>query len=302
MAKVLFCVGLRGNYSYFREVLAVAQEKKMSHLIFGGDTFPAHRSDTNQRLEDQLEFLEDTFQPFVEDLVRQARIRVLIHPGNNDLRFPIFENLRVWSRQSRGWLTIVADGQFNRIFDLPLLAYPYVPPTPCTVKDWEKWDNREMGASIPESFVKGFQSQKTLGITPVLLSPSHANDTIEGDLAARELALKDQDFWLLSYGPPFASGLDRIGEDSHLGSVAIRAFIERMKPKLSLHGHALAAPAHNQGQYFERIGSTLCINPGQGEPGQGEPCHYVTFDPKRPLQTLQHSVYQTRPDSGLLNS
>jgi Icc-related predicted phosphoesterase len=69
--------------------------------------------------------------------------------------------------------------------------------------------------------------------------------------------------------PPFASGLDEapeLDEDLHpkfagrslvpVGSKAVRTFLERHQPLLSLHGHI------HEGRGLTRIGKTLTINPG----------------------------------------
>jgi Icc-related predicted phosphoesterase len=69
--------------------------------------------------------------------------------------------------------------------------------------------------------------------------------------------------------PPFQSGLDRAPElDRHLrpkhaggnfmpvGSTAVRAAVERYQPPLALFGHV------HESRAFNRIGKTLCINPG----------------------------------------
>lgn len=71
--------------------------------------------------------------------------------------------------------------------------------------------------------------------------------------------------------PPYNSGLDQCPElDKELrivtqggqvvmksaGSTAVRAFIERVQPLLTLHGHIHESPGHT------RIGKTLCINAG----------------------------------------
>jgi Icc-related predicted phosphoesterase len=50
-------------------------------------------------------------------------------------------------------------------------------------------------------------------------------------------------------------------QDLHVGSRAIRAWIERRQPRLALHGHIHESPDRS-GCWAERIGATICINPG----------------------------------------
>ncbi len=82
---------------------------------------------------------------------------------------------------------------------------------------------------------------------------------------ARELALFN------FHCPPYESGLDRaprldetlkpvvvggVVETVPVGSTAVRAAIERYQPQLGLHGHI------HESRGAQRIGRTLCLNPG----------------------------------------
>jgi Icc-related predicted phosphoesterase len=59
------------------------------------------------------------------------------------------------------------------------------------------------------------------------------------------------------HSPPFATTLDRLhGGLTPIGSRAVRTFIDRRHPPLTLHGHVHESPG------VERLGPTLCVNPG----------------------------------------
>jgi len=66
----------------------------------------------------------------------------------------------------------------------------------------------------------------------------------------------------------------------------VRAFIEEHQPPLTLHGHIHESPMVS-GSYAERIGRTLCVNPGQSP----ERLHAVIFDTDDPYTTLVHTVF-----------
>jgi Icc-related predicted phosphoesterase len=75
-----------------------------------------------------------------------------------------------------------------------------------------------------------------------------------------------------------------------VGSRAIRDFIAAGQPHLTLHGHIHEGPRLS-GDYKDRIGKTLAVNPGQllskdhGFPDlQG-----VVFDLEDPEETLTHT-------------
>ena len=99
---------------------------------------------------------------------------------------------------------------------------------------------------------------------------------------------------LVAHPPPFGSKLDqapaidsefRVQLESGsprmapVGSTAVRTFIERHQPMLSLHGHV------HESQGAERIGRTLCLNPGS-DYGTG-PCSQ-RWSRSRPGGVLSH--------------
>lgn len=61
---------------------------------------------------------------------------------------------------------------------------------------------------------------------------------------------------LVSHPPPLKTMTDRISSGVHVGSAAVRAFIEEFQPAFCLCGHIHEARA------YDRIGNTHVINPG----------------------------------------
>ena len=66
---------------------------------------------------------------------------------------------------------------------------------------------------------------------------------------------------LVSHAPPLHSKTDVLANGAHVGSRAVRAFIEENQPALCITGHIHEARAH------DRIGRTLIINPGMLKDG-----------------------------------
>jgi Icc-related predicted phosphoesterase len=66
----------------------------------------------------------------------------------------------------------------------------------------------------------------------------------------------------VSHVPPVTTNLDATYGGFHAGSRAVRAYIEGFQPTLSLHGHIHESPQVS-GSVCDRIGRTLCVNPGQ---------------------------------------
>lgn len=284
--KILYAIGLNGNYRRLREFVAACGQENIDRLLLAGPLFPSDSSSHNKTSALQKEFFETAFKPLLEDLVSRSSTRLLLHPGHTDLRHPTMSVVRRWCRSLKGKAQLVEDGTFSNVLDKPLMAYPYIPPTPNPIKDWEKWDKE--GESIPDSFVKGFCSQENRTMAPVMLSPSHQGDTIHGDLHARMLGLADVEFILLTAGSPANTKLDLNGTDSHHGSHALREFITNTKPKLALHGHSLQSPKIS-GTYCEKLGPTLIVNPGQMGPESNSPSYWVSFDIDDLEGSLTHS-------------
>lgn len=74
--------------------------------------------------------------------------------------------------------------------------------------------------------------------------------------AGHQLVLDATFHILVSHPPPFRTKTDKIASGSHVGSSAIRAFIEQTQPDLCICGHIHEAMAR------DRIGRTMIFNPG----------------------------------------
>lgn len=61
---------------------------------------------------------------------------------------------------------------------------------------------------------------------------------------------------LISHNPPKDTNCDKIGSGSHVGSQAVRDFIEKYQPNLCICGHIHESRGEDQ------IGKTIIINPG----------------------------------------
>ncbi len=61
---------------------------------------------------------------------------------------------------------------------------------------------------------------------------------------------------LVVHNPPFGTALDRLDSGRHVGSPAVREFIERVQPAVCLTGHI------HESRAVDRIGKTTIINPG----------------------------------------
>lgn len=61
---------------------------------------------------------------------------------------------------------------------------------------------------------------------------------------------------MICHTPPADTRLDRLVNGLHVGSAAVRAFIERRRPQLAIVGHI------HEGRGIDRVGDTVVVNPG----------------------------------------
>lgn len=100
--------------------------------------------------------------------------------------------------------------------------------------------------------------------------------TIAGDLAGLTEGLDGDRLVLLAHSPPYRTALDRAALDGrmvdgapldqHVGSIAIRRFIEDRQPVLTLHGH-IHESARITGAWRDTIGRTHCLSAAHDGPG-----------------------------------
>lgn len=101
-----------------------------------------------------------------------------------------------------------------------------------------------------------------VGLNKSLPCPGHTpnemtEETFEQALAEAGADLPDETpFVLLTHQPPFGTKNDLPRTGRHVGSRAIRAFIERRQPLLCFSGHI------HEGIGVDRIGDTSIVNPG----------------------------------------
>lgn len=174
--------------------------------------------------------------------------------GNDDIRAaePPVQEL-----ERHGLLEYIHDrkcvlGQFA------VYGYAYVPPTPFSLKDWERYD-------ISRFIDPGHISPEEGSHSVPLPERDKKYSTIKDDLArlAGNEALDKAVF--LFHAPPYQTNLDRVALDEtkvdgvpmdvHVGSIAVRRFIEIRQPLLTMHGH-IHESATLTGSWKDTIGRT----------------------------------------------
>lgn len=261
MTRCLFVTDLHGRRDRYDKLLGIMISEEPDAVFIGGDLFPHVWESTG------TEFLSTYLEKElarVREALKEAYPRIFVILGNDDGRSEEAEMERsadsdIWDYAHNGRFT------FER---WRVYGYAYVPPTPFRLKDWERYDVSryvDPGCISPE---KGVRS------VPVQEEETRFS-TILHDLDA--LAGKDdlRDAVFLFHAPPYKTKLDRADIDGrmvdhapvdpHVGSIAIRRFIEERQPLLTLHGHVHES-ARMTGCWKDRIGRTVILSAAHDGP------------------------------------
>ncbi|HHS12693.1 MAG TPA: hypothetical protein ENN03_02865 [bacterium] len=276
--RILFTSDLHGNPVFYQDILRLTERGTVNRIILGGDLLPG-RGHGDESLKEQHRFIEEVFIPFLEKVHDQGLSPTLCLLGNNDWQ-DVLPRLSELDRQGLLWNLHDHDCPVEDC--LTVKGYPFVPPTPFPPKDFEKRD-------LTGDPVKTTTYYPVISIEAKL---RRANETewftrrpsIEEDLA--QWTLKEtENTILVMHSPPHDTMLDRLYNARPAGSRAIRAFIETHQPLLTLHGHVHESPVVS-GKIWDRLGKTLCINPGQSSGLLSA----LTIDPRQP-ERMTHTVF-----------
>jgi Icc-related predicted phosphoesterase len=286
--KFLYTSDLHGKIPLYEELFSLATSSSAGIIALGGDLLPS--LPPTRRYEDmipnQIAFIGQFLRNFLKRMIERTPVKqVFFIPGNWDLGY---RNL--FEEQMEGIIDL--NQKIDQISNgYELIGYPFVPPTPFRPKDYEKMDDPE-SAWPPQrnpSYVRtSDQTDQLTPIDPYLFL--RQRETIREDLDRLPSPLHPKKAVYIMHSPPFGTRLDVIEGGISAGSRSIRAFIEKHQPLLTLHGHIHESPALS-GAYFDRIGKTLSINPGQSFETDGgfSKLHAVTFE----IENLEGSLTHT---------
>ena len=166
---------------------------------------------------------------------------------------------------------------------VPVAGLSWVPITPFALKDWERWED---GAEESPLRLEGWVSRGAV-VEPWKFDAAQRSPTIAEALEELTRHSAPAETLYVLHSPPRRTRCDLIAPGQHVGSRAIRAFLERHQPALSLSGHIHESPRVSA-SYRDTLGRTVVVNPGQF--GTSRLCG-VWFDPARPAESLRHNVY-----------
>lgn len=279
MVKVLYTSDVHGIESLYLRLFKKAIAECVDVVIIGGDILPKEGAWENI-ISNQRKFINNfLYQKLVKFKQEMKNTDIYLMLGNDDwaCNLPYLEELK-----KRGLLKLIDNKRFTLGNGYELIGYNFVPPTPFSIKDFEKLDVGENDYEPQHfsAFVSTPNGMKEIIPQTFFQTRGCIKEDIENLPLPKNM---DKAIYVL-HAPPFQTKLDVLYNGRHVGSKAIKAFIEKKQPYLTLHGHVHESPQVS-GSYFEKIGRTFSINPGQGS-GQ---LHAVILQ----LEDIEHTICHT---------
>jgi Icc-related predicted phosphoesterase len=258
MTRCFFVSDLHGREPRYAALAAAVRRERPAAVFLGGDLLPHALTGG---------FAEDVLVPLfasLRDALRDHYPRVFLILGNDD---PRREELALLAAQERG-LWEYLHMRRSELAGCAIYGYSHVPPTPFRLKDWERYDVSRFvdpGCVSPEEGLHTF--------------PVPEGDLRHGTIATDLVTLVGEAdvsrAVCLFHSPPYKTQLDRAALDGrivehvpldvHVGSIAIRRFIESRQPLLMLHGHVHES-ARLTGAWRDRIGATWLVSAAHDGP------------------------------------
>ncbi|MFO8077951.1 MAG: metallophosphoesterase [Thermoplasmatota archaeon] len=251
----LFVSDLHGNIKKYNRLYEFIQKSSPDAVFFGGDLLPLDPAPA-KTMKDFIE--NNLFFPL--EIIKEDKkdIQFFLILGNDDPRR--YESL--FKEADKRKIIHYVNQRTARFSPFFVTGYSFVPPTPFLLKDWERYDVSQfidIGVIPPE---KGFH-------TTDVETKTIRFETIQKDLSSLLKNAPPQKTIFLFHAPPYDTSLDRAALDGkkidhapvdvHIGSIAIKKFIEQYKPFITLHGHVHES-SRMTGEWKQKIHQTVSFS------------------------------------------
>lgn len=277
-----FASDLHGDRHRYQLLFDHIVAERPSAVLLGGDILKAGVFGSFDFARES--FIEDYLVPHFQQLREQlggSYPAIALIPGNDDPR--VYE-AALLDAAARG-LWHFANDRCTRICEFDVYGYACVPPSPFLLKDWECYD---VSRYVDPGCVSPEEGCRTIPIPPQRARYRTIAEDLEQLTAGRDVSKAV----FLFHAPPFQTKLDRAALDGrsidhvpldvHVGSIAIRRFIELRQPQVTLHGH-IHESARITGQWREQIGRTWCMSAAH----DGPELALIRFDPSAPADATR---------------
>lgn len=262
MTGCFFVSDLHGRIDLYRKFFRAVHESRPGAVFVGGDILPHFGLDGGPQ-----DFLRDFLFKELANLraeLGEAYPSIFIILGNDDGRLAETSLIDATGEK----LLLYIHNRMERFEDHSVYGYSFIPPSPFRLKDWERYD---VSRYVDPGCISPEEGAHTVPVPPDELRFG----TIARDLEALAGSGDLRKAVFLFHAPPYQTGLDRAALDGrtidhvpldvHVGSIAIRRFIESAQPLLTLHGHVHES-ARLSGSWRSRIGETVTLSAAHDGP------------------------------------
>ena len=255
--KFIYVTDIHGNEGVYQELFHSAEELEVDAVVFGGDILPMPSS-VDSFAAGQRAFIKGFLRPTIEGFRRRSNAEIYLMLGNDDASGCADE----LESLERDGLAKYIHMRVHEFGDLFIYGCSFVPLTHFGIKDWEKYDTADQ---VPPRMAFPPFFTKQGGITQIDIEKDiRPRGTIKEDFENILSETNPSKTIYVTHTPPYNTALDIIFDGRHVGSKALRSFIEKTQPPLTLHGHIHESPSRS-GRIFDRIGNTICVNPGDSK-------------------------------------
>jgi Icc-related predicted phosphoesterase len=265
--QAFFVSDLHGSLPRYKILFRTIEKELPSMVFLGGDLLPSGLFAFSSQPDKTADFFNNVIKKGFLDLKEKLGKNypeVFLILGNDDGKSE--EKAFIEAQEQHLWQYIHGKSSVRK--GITVYGYAFVPPTPFQLKDWERYDVSRYVCPNCVPIEEGTFSH------PVDRKKIQF-ETIQKDL---EKLVKDKDLSrsiFLFHSPPYKTNLDRAALDGkmidhvpldvHIGSIAIKRFIEERQPMLTLHGHVHESYSLT-GNWKQKIGKTLAINAAHDGP------------------------------------
>ncbi|MFO7873993.1 MAG: metallophosphoesterase [Bacteroidales bacterium] len=252
-----FVSDLHGSIRRYEKLFLQIEKMRPRAVFFGGDLLPAGLQYLKHRHATPINFVSGFLAAGFRRLKDQLGgdyPDIFIIPGNDD---PKSEEAAIqWYEQEGLWHYMHM--KQKALGDFTVYGYAMVPPTPFMLKDWERYDVSryvDPGCVHPHEGYRTAEPDQDVGFA-----------TIKQDLERLTGQNDLSKAIFLFHTPPYKTSLDRAGLDGvmvdhvpvdvHVGSIAVKEFIEKRQPMLTLHGH-IHESSKITGSWKQKINNTM---------------------------------------------
>lgn len=261
MLKLFFVSDIHGCTKRYKSLFEQIKKSKPDALFIGGDILPAIGKNNN------IPGMEESFLDFflipsfikLKQELKENYPEVFIILGNDDMRIKEAIIINAASKE-KIWHYI--HNMKLTWKDYTVYGYSYVPPSPLQLKDWERFD---VSRYLDPGCTAPYEGYLTIPVNKNILEWKTIKEDLD-DLCENNDLSKSI---FLFHAPPYQTNLDRadlegkkienVDLDPHIGSIAIKRFIEDRNPLITMHGHVHES-AFITGKWQDKINNTLLFS------------------------------------------